>query len=58
MAVTSAMTRGALPPASIKILSGREGYSTWKFKMKAYLLHEKLWNAVQGYPEGDNMFLI
>lgn len=46
-------SRGILPPASIKTLSGREGYSTWKFKMKAYLMHEKLWHAVVGYSEAD-----
>lgn len=45
--------RSVLPPASIKSLSGREGYSTWKFKMKAYLMHERLWHAVIGYPEED-----
>jgi hypothetical protein len=41
--------------SSIKILSGREGYSTWKFKMRMYLMHEELWYAVAGYPASDKM---
>jgi hypothetical protein len=41
--------------SSIKILSGREGYSTWKFKMRMYLMHEELWYSVAGYPASDKM---
>lgn len=40
-------------PANIKILSGREGYPTWKFKMRAYLIDQGLWFAIKGYPEDD-----
>jgi hypothetical protein len=37
---------------STKILSKREGYSTWKFKMR---MHEKLWYAVTGSPVSDKI---
>lgn len=50
---SSSSTGSAMSMGAIRILSSREGYSTWKFKMRFYLLHEQLWEAVVGYPVGD-----
>jgi hypothetical protein len=55
MSETSASNSSAASMSSAKILSGREGYSTWKFKMRMYLMHEELWYAVAGYPASDKM---
>jgi transposase InsO family protein len=38
---------------TLKVLNGKEDYATWKFRMKAYLIDCSLWEAVNGYPEGD-----
>lgn len=35
------------------LLSNRDGYSSWKFKMRNYLIHEDLWCTINGYDEGD-----
>ncbi|CAB0007860.1 unnamed protein product, partial [Nesidiocoris tenuis] len=37
---------GNLPP--IEKLAGMENYNNWKFSMKMYLIHEQLWECVQG----------
>lgn len=34
-------------------LRNKDGYPTWKFKMRNYLLHEDLWVTISGYPDGD-----
>lgn len=34
-------------------LRSREGYPTWKFKMRNYLIHEDLWCTIVGYPVSD-----
>lgn len=36
-------------------LLNRDGYSSWKFKMRNYLMHEDLWEAIEGYPQGHNI---
>jgi hypothetical protein len=53
MSETSASNSSVASMSSIKILSGREGYSAWKFKMRMYLMHKELWYAVAGYPASD-----
>lgn len=40
-------------PFSWLSLSKREDYGEWKFKIKMYLMHEKLWETICGYPDGD-----
>lgn len=34
-------------------LCNREGYPSWKFKMRNYLMHEDLWESIEGYSESD-----
>lgn len=36
-------------------LLNREGYSTWKFKMHNYVIHEELWEAISDYATGMNV---
>ncbi|KOB66963.1 Uncharacterized protein OBRU01_20494 [Operophtera brumata] len=40
-------------PIPSLLLSTRDGYSSWKFKMRNYLIHEDLWSTIDGYNEGD-----
>ncbi|KAL4715362.1 hypothetical protein ACJJTC_015133 [Scirpophaga incertulas] len=35
------------------LLRDKEGYPIWKFKMRNYLIHEDLWETIEGYPDGD-----
>ncbi|KAL4719521.1 hypothetical protein ACJJTC_012620 [Scirpophaga incertulas] len=37
----------------IKLLNSKDGYSIWKFKMRALLIHEDLSKSVEGYPVSD-----
>ncbi|KOB51924.1 putative retrovirus-related pol polyprotein from transposon tnt, partial [Operophtera brumata] len=45
--------RWASSPIPSLLLSTRDGYSSWKFKMRNYLIHEDLWSTIDGYNEGD-----
>lgn len=36
------------------VLRNRESYSLWKFKMSNYLMHEDLWESIDGYSAGDS----
>lgn len=43
-------TSNAIPSFQLR---KREEYSSWKFKMRNYLMHEELWETIDGYLQGD-----
>ena len=36
-------------------LMNKESYPSWKFKMKNFLIHEDLWETIDGYAEGNDV---
>lgn len=47
----SSSSLAGLPP--IQRLIGRENWTTWKYAVKMYLVHEELWEVVQPTPKED-----